>query len=274
MFSNKYRYQINGDDLNNRHIDLDDASNVRDLGGYKTTDGKHTLEGLLFRAAGLHELSETSVALLLHKGIITDVDLRRTQEIEERIDILGKSANINYVRHNIVGDLPTVIMSILPDEKLEGSLKTNLNTIEERYYKIYTGWLENSKTPIKQALTTLFNPSNLPALYHCEAGKDRTGIISALILSVCGVEDELVAEDYGLSAKYLIDRYFVDQALANRNPNNYTWLDYQNENCSPKVMLKIIDYIKTIYGGTENYIVSLGITKSTLETFKEKFLAS
>ena len=105
-------------------------------------------------------------------------------------------------------------------------------------------------------------------------GKDRTGIISALILSVCGVEDELVAEDYGLSAKYLIDRYFVDQALANRKPNNYTWLDYQNENCSPKVMLKIIDYIKTIYGGTENYIVSLGITKSTIETFKEKFLAS
>ena len=269
MLSNKYQYQINGDDLNNRPIDLDDASNVRDLGGYKTTDGKHTLEGLLFRAAGLHELSETSVALLLHKGIITDVDLRRTEEIEKRIDILGQSANINYVRHNIAGDLPT-----LPDEKLEGSLKTNLNTIEEQIYKSYIGCLENSKTPIKQALITLFNPSNLPALYHCEAGKDRTGIISALILSVCGVEDELVAEDYGLSAKYLIDRYFVDQALANRNPNNYTWLDYQNENCSPKVMLKIIDYIKTIYGGTENYIVSLGITKSTLETFKEKFLAS
>ena len=255
--------------MNNRHIDLDDAANIRDLGGYKTTDGKHTVEGLLFRSAGLHELSETSVALLLHRGIITDVDLRRSEEVEERTDILGQSNKINYVRHNIVGDLPT-----FPDEKLEGSVKTNLDTIAEWYQKVYTGWLENSKKPIKQTLTTLFNPSNLPALYHCEAGKDRTGIISALILSVCGVEDELVAEDYGLSAKYLIDRYFVDQALANRNPNNYTWLDYQNENCSPKVMLKIIDYIKTIYGGTENYIVSLGITKSTIETFKEKFLAS
>jgi len=188
--------------LNNRHIDLDDAANIRDLGGYKTTDGKHTVEGLLFRSAGLHELSETSVALLLHRGIITDVDLRRSEEVEERTDILGQSNKINYVRHNIVGDLPT-----FPDEKLEGSVKTNLDTIAEWYQKVYTGWLENSKTPIKQALTTLFNPSNLPALYHCEAGKDRTGIISALILSVCGVEDELVAEDYGLSAKYLIDRY-------------------------------------------------------------------
>ena len=126
---------------------------------------------------------------------------------------------------------------------------------------------------IKDALTTLFNPDNLPALYHCEAGKDRTGIISALILSVCGVDDELVAEDYGLSAKYLIDRYFEEQALPGRTRENYTWLDYQNENCSPKVMVKIMDYIKTVYGGTENYIVSLGITKETIETFKDTFLS-
>ena len=104
MFINKYRNQINGDHLNNRHIDLDGASNVRDLGGYKTTDGKHTLEGLLFRAAGLHKLSETSVALLLNKGIITDVDLRRTQEIEERIDILGQSKNINRSEERRVGN--------------------------------------------------------------------------------------------------------------------------------------------------------------------------
>ena len=269
MFINKYRNQINGDHLNNRHIDLDGASNVRDLGGYKTTDGKHTLEGLLFRAAGLHKLSEASVALLLHKGIITDVDLRRTQEIQERIDILGQSETINYVRHNIAGDLPTI-----PLEKSEDSLKTNLNTIEEEIYKSYTGCLENSKTPIKQALITLFNPSNLPALYHCEGGKDRTGIISALILSVCGVNDELVAEDYGLSAKYLIDSYFEEQTIPNRNRENYTWLDYQNEYCSPKVMLAIMDYIKTIYGGTENYIISLGINKSVIETFKENVLSS
>ena len=88
------------------------------------------------------------------------------------------------------------------------------------------------------------------------------------------MKDELVAEDYGLSAKYLIDRYFEEQAPPERNTNNYTWLDYQNENCSPKVMLKIMDYIKTVYGGTENYIVSLGITKETIDAFKNEFLSS
>ena len=254
--------------MNNRHIELDDASNVRDLGDYRTKEGKSTVSGLLFRAAGLHELSESSVAILLHRGIITDVDLRRTEEVNERPDLLGKSDSINYIRHNIVGDLPT-----FPDEKLEGSLETNLEIIVEWYHKTYAGWLENSKPAIKDTLTTLFNPDNLPALYHCEAGKARPGIISALILSVCGVEDELVAEDYGLSAKYLIDRYFAEQAPSSRNRENYTWLDYQNENCSPKVMIKIMDYIKTVYGGTENYIVSLGITQDTIEKFKDIFLS-
>ena len=257
-----------GESLNNRHIELDDASNVRDLGHYPTKEGKRTVSGLLFRAAGLHELSESSIAILLHRGIITDVDLRRTDEVDQRPDLLGKSDKINYIRHNIVGDLPT-----FPDEKLEGTLETNLDIIVEWYHKTYAGWLENNQTAIKDALTTLFNPDNLPALYHCEAGKDRTGIISALILSVCGVDDESVAEDYGLSAKYLIDRYFQEQALPGRTRENYTWLDYQNENCSPKVMIKIMDYIKTVYGGTENYIVSLGITKETIETFKEIFLS-
>ena len=192
-----------GESLNNRHIELDDASNVRDLGHYPTKEGKRTVSGLLFRAAGLHELSESSIAILLHRGIITDVDLRRTDEVDQRPDLLGKSDKINYIRHNIVGDLPT-----FPDDKLEGTLETNLDIIVEWYHKTYAGWLENNQTAIKDALTTLFNPDNLPALYHCEAGKDRTGIISALILSVCGVDDESVAEDYGLSAKYLIDRYF------------------------------------------------------------------
>ena len=254
--------------MNNKHIDLDDASNIRDLGGYKTKKGKITVDGLLFRAAGLNQLSEASVALLLHKGIITDVDLRRTEEVDERPDLLGRSDKINYIRHNIVGDLPT-----FPDEKLEGTLEPNLEILIEWYHKTYAGWLENSKPAIKEALTTLFNPDNLPALYHCEAGKDRTGIISALILSVCGVEGKIVAEDYGLSAKYLIDRYFEEQAPPSRTRENYTWLDYQNENCSPKVMIKIMDYIKTVYGGTENYIVSLGITKETIETFKDMFLS-
>ena len=193
--------------MNNRHINLEDASNIRDLGWYVTKDGKSTVSGLLFRSAGLHELSEASVSILLHRGIITDVDLRRSDQVDQRPDILGRSDKINYIRcplyEKVVEELPTSL-----DEKLEGSLKTNLNAIEDRYYRIYIGWLEIHKPAIKETLITLFNPDNLPALYHCEAGTDRTGVISALILGVCGVEDELIAEDYCLSAKCLIESYF------------------------------------------------------------------
>ena len=259
--------------MNNRHIDLDDASNIRDLGWYTTKDGESTVSGLLFRSAGLHELSEASIDILLKKGIITNVDLRRSDQIDQRPDILGRSDKINYLRlplyEDAIEELPTFL-----HEKLEGSLKTDLTEKEDRYYKIYIAWLEIHKPAIKEILLTLFNLENLPALYHCEAGTDRTGVISALILGVCGVEDELIAEDYGLSAKCLIESYFKEQAPPNKNKENYTWLDYQNEYCSPRVMLGIMDYIQTIYGGTENYIISLGINKSTIETFKGKFLSN
>ena len=273
MFTNKYRHEINGNHLNNRHVELKDASNIRDLGWYLTKSGKSTESGLLFRSAGLHELSESSIAILLDRGIITDVDLRRSDQIDRRPDILGMSNKINYIRcplyENAVEELPTFL-----EKQLEGSLKTDLTEKEDRYYKIYIAWLEIHKPAIKEILITLFNLENLPALYHCEAGTDRTGVISALILGVCGVEDELIAEDYGLSAKCLIESYFKEQAPPNKNKENYTWLDYQNEYCSPRVMLGIMDYIQTIYGGTENYIISLGINKSTIETFKGKFLSS
>ena len=84
--------------MNNRHIDSIEASNLRDLGGYFTKDGKSTVYGLLFRSDGLHELSEKSVSILLNKGIITDVDLRRSDQIDRKPDVLGNSNKINYIK--------------------------------------------------------------------------------------------------------------------------------------------------------------------------------
>ena len=259
--------------MNNRHIDSIEPSNLRDLGGYFTKDGKSTVYGLLFRSDGLHELSEKSVSILLNKGIITDVDLRRSDQIDRKPDVLGNSNKINYIKLPLyetpIEELPPIL-----HEKLGSHLKTDLTQKEDIYYKIYIAWLEMLKPAIKDTLSTLFDSQNLPALYHCEAGTDRTGVISALILSVCGVENALVAQDYALSARYLIDSYFQEHASPQQNRENYTWIDYQNEYCSPKVMLGVMEYIEKIYGGTEQYIISLGINKSTIKTFKTKFVSN
>ncbi len=60
-------------------------------------------------------------------------------------------------------------------------------------------------------------------IYHCAGGKDRTGVISALLLSIAGVPEEVIAEDYALSSRYLMDRYFAEQASPESNPGNYIW---------------------------------------------------
>ena len=74
--------------------------------------------------------------------------------------------------------------------------------------RLYRSWLDVRQPQIGRILATLAEPDARPAIYHCAGGKDRTGVISALLLGIAGVPDEVIAEDYALSARYLMDRYF------------------------------------------------------------------
>jgi protein-tyrosine phosphatase len=166
-----------------RHLRVDGTYNLRDVGGYPTHAGDSVAWRTLFRSDSLHRLDSRSVAGLAGLDLRTIVDLRADIEVEQRPSaIAGLPARI--VRAPIVRD-PTVLPPL-----------TDLGA-EYRYM------IDECGGSIGTAIRELCAPGALPALVHCAAGQDRTGIVIALVLAVLEVPDELIGADYSLSSVYL-----------------------------------------------------------------------
>ena len=238
-----------------RHIDIDGARNLRDLGGYPTADGRQTRWKTFVRSATMHALQPASQSALIDYGIRTVIDLRRTNETEAAPNVFAVSPRVRYLHQNMVGDEPE-------EEAVErGEPAANI-------LASYSSWLDHRQAQIGITLATLAEPTARPAVYHCAGGKDRTGVISALLLGIAGVSEDIIAEDYALSARYLIDRYFAQQAPPDATPDSYTWEDYQREYCPPAGMLKVLNHINERYGGIEPYVRTTGLDSGQIDSIR------
>ena len=166
-----------------RHLRVEGTCNLRDVGGYPTHAGGSVTWRALFRSDSLHRLGGQGVAGLARLDLCTIVDLRADIEVEQRPGaVAGLPALI--VRAPVVRD-----PAVLPPLADLGA--------EYRYM------IDECGDPIGAAVRALCAPGALPALVHCAAGQDRTGIVIALVLAVLGVPDELIGADYSLSSMYL-----------------------------------------------------------------------
>jgi protein-tyrosine phosphatase len=166
-----------------RHLRVDGTYNLRDVGGYPAHAGGSVAWRTLFRSDSLHRLDSQGVAGLAALELRTIVDLRADIEVEQRPSaVSGLPARI--VRAPVVRD-PTVL-----------PVFTDLGG-EYRYM------IDECGDSIGAAVRELCAAGALPALVHCAAGQDRTGIVIALVLAVLGVPDELIEADYSLSSLYL-----------------------------------------------------------------------
>jgi protein-tyrosine phosphatase len=166
-----------------RHLSVDGTCNLRDVGGYPAHSGGSVAWRTLFRSDSLHRLDSNGVAALARLGLRTIVDLRADIEVEQRPNaVAGLPARI--VRAPVVRD-----PAVLPP----------LTGLGEEYR--YT--IDACGHSLGAAVRELCAPGALPALVHCAAGQDRTGIVIALVLAVLGVPDELIGADYSLSLVYL-----------------------------------------------------------------------
>ncbi len=166
-----------------RHLGLDGTDNLRDVGGYPTHAGGSVAWRTLFRSDSLHRLGSHGVAGLAGLDLRTIVDLRADIEVEQRPSaVAGLPART--VRAPLVRD-PTVLPPLA-------------GLGEEYRYMI-----DECGDSIGAAVRELCAPGALPALVHCAAGQDRTGVVIALVLAVLGVPDELIGADYSLSLVYL-----------------------------------------------------------------------
>ena len=244
-----------------RRLELEGAYNVRDIGGYETVDGRRTRWKTFLRSDGMHRLSAGEQATLLGYGLKTVVDLRRTDEVVEKPNVFESSHRVAYVRHNLSGDDQASAPE--PAEDLDTAHKTARN---------YSRNLDSRQAQYRETLATLASPGALPAIFHCTAGKDRTGRIAALILGNAGVHDETIVEDYGISGRYWYESYLATGSDVDAFSGVQTWQEFQDLASPPGAMRLVLQHLKNRYGGVRGYMRTIGLSDEQIESLRSAAL--
>lgn len=242
-----------------RWVDLEGPSNFRDLGGLPTVDGGRVRTGLLFRSDSLALLGEADVVLLTEGiGLRRIVDLRSGPEIERH-----GQADLGAVGIEVV-HAPIVDETRGEQRGIEDPARLTLD-------RIYLLMLERFRERFGAAVAALADPGHQPAVFHCAAGKDRTGLIGALILEVCRVERALVIEDFLLTndrMDTMIDRHRVHARRRGSPPEiERQTLFPTSENVS--LTLAGVD---AAYGGAAGYLAGAGLGEDGVSALRDRLV--
>jgi protein-tyrosine phosphatase len=239
-----------------RRLALAGTYNVRDLGGYATTDGRATRWGVLLRADSLHNLTPEAQEELLAYGVRTVLDLRNDTELEKWPSPFAVSERVCYLTLNLSSNpaAPNPAPAAQPTYDLE---------------VIYRRLLDDAQPGLATVLTSLAEPEAMPAVVHCMAGKDRTGVVVALLLATAGVPHEAIADDYALTATFLNDEYRAG-ARERAATYGFEWEQYQRLlGCPPEYMLRTLAYLDERYGGIEPYLRSIGLSDTQIAALRD-----
>ena len=231
---------------------------MRDLGGYETADGRHIRWRTLFRAADIHALSPSAQSTLIDAGVRTVIDLRGSKELVEAPSVFKDLTHVQYHPHNMTGDALINRWGTIP---VPADSSIRLSTM-------YSTVLDERGEMIRTILETVSQPGTLPAVFHCTAGKDRTGVLAALLLSIAGVPRDRIVEDYTLSARFLYGSSTVppDGSGADKFP---PFEEYQAMWCPPDAMGLTLDHMESKHGGIEAYVRSIGVDDATVARIRD-----
>jgi protein-tyrosine phosphatase len=227
-----------------RHLPLPGTYNVRDAGGYPTVDGGTMRRGLLIRADGLAGLDDTGRALLAELGVRTVIDLREEAEVEVAQDALG-DLPVRY-RH-----LPA--FGGMRGDQRPGSLA--------EVYHLMVGACGQALAAV---LAALAEPDALPAVVHCTAGKDRTGVVVGLVHALIGVGAADLEADYGATAEYL-STGFTDKIRATMPAGEHTdAMLAQMLACPPELIRATMAQV----GDVEAYLLGHGLPAGAIASLR------
>lgn len=240
--------------LAERHLPMAGGFNFRDLGGIKTNDNKFVKWGMFFRTDELGKLTKEDLAYLSSIPITTVIDFRSKQEVASLPDKLPQSVK-NYIELNIApGNLHLTNLEDL----------TSIGNFSDFMIDMNKAFVTDSAiiAQYKEFFSILQKYENMPVIFHCTAGKDRTGMGAALILFALGVDESIIMKDYLSSNVYLKDKY---KDIIEKHPELKPMLIVE-----PQYIQASIDLMKEKYGSVDNYLTSvLGVD---LIKFKQRYL--
>ncbi len=238
-----------------RFIPLQGCFNFRDLGGYGTADGRHVKWRRLFRSDALDHLNPGDLNTVQEElGVITVLDLRNPEEIQQAEHKPGAGSTVSY--HNLPYLGARRIVPPPPGADLVARLA-----------EIYQWVIRNAGSPIADSLNILAESDNLPAVFHCTAGKDRTGILASVLLGILGVDHNQIMADYNLTNE-IIDQ--LGERLRARPGNEHRTLD--SFRVQPEHMELVMAELAGEHGGTTGYVRTHGVTEATIHKLRDSLL--
>lgn len=222
-----------------RLLSVEGAYNVRDLGGYAAADGKKVRWGMVYRAGDLHNLTDSGLRALESRDIVSIVDFRTEREKTHQPHRFPATVKNYYELPADPGNMMT-LTTITEENGAQMMMDLNralVNNMQEVYREFFA---------------ILQNPENVPLLFNCSAGKDRTGFAAALFLSSLGVARAAIYRDYLLSADYVREKY---RAYVEESPALEPVMTVRRE-----YLAAAFEEIDRKYGGVDSYLtVQLGV---------------
>jgi len=262
-----------------RHIALQGASNFRDFGGYSAAGGRQVKWRRLFRSDRLSELTPADYEILAEHGIRHVYDLRRDSEtLSAPTNWPGEAAPV-LVRAPLFNDEAgglNVLQRLAANDEARNDPETARAVMRDLYLNMVTR--PSPLAAIGGIFTRLAEPQGFPALFHCAGGKDRTGVVCALILLTLGVSREDVIADFMLTGQF----YAAEANLAKRVAQIVAEaeLGFWSEAALAPIFGVEPSYIETALrivdeaGGVEPFLVDkAGVAPASLEALRRELLA-
>lgn len=240
-----------------------------DLGGIRNKENKVIKKNMVIRAASLNKIGKIDILKLKKHNLSKVIDLRTSVELEEKPDV--KIEGVKYIHVPIFKEKTVGITHEIENNKIE--VLKNMPNMQELYSTMVTD--EYSVMQLKNTINEIVNSDNFSVLFHCTAGKDRTGVVAMLILSILNVDINEIIKNYlqinktqklkGNILYLLIKRITKDTELALKGRNLCV--------VDKEYLMAAIKSIEDKYGNMDNFIKNqLGITDEMKEQFKKKVL--
>jgi protein-tyrosine phosphatase len=244
-----------------RLIGLEAVHNFRDLGGYPTEDGRNTKWRTLFRADGLYRLrGADDMSRVRQLGLKSVIDLRTEREQREQGIFPTDDIEVAFHHLSIVDATWSDTQTPVFDDEVEFLVWG------------YRDMLEIGSSRFADAMHVLAQTESIPAVFHCAAGKDRTGVLAALLLSSLGVDDAHICADYGLTQDAMRRSIAWSKVHRPELAQRYATIPKAYLAADPRAMQIILTDLAQQHGSVRNYVREIGVADATINALENLVL--